>query len=175
MSQGRRRVQSWHLRQRTRRKHRQTRWGDPTPDTSVVTGSYPDLTYVHGKKTVGRELWGPAPQGWPTDPSGWSCGQSLRVSVLCFQLPLRPFPAWASAGGGARTGGLFALSKTWGLCLSEVNPTPPLHSRSPGLLMGVPGRGSGHTGVKWFTMLEPQWDFKGGGLPWPESSPPQGK
>lgn len=24
-------------------------------------------------------------------------------------------------------------------------------------------------------MLEPQWNFKGGGLPWPESSLPQGK
>lgn len=43
--------------------------------------------------------------------------------------------------------GLFAFSKIWGLCLSEVHPTPPLHSRSPretlspGLLVRVPGWG----------------------------------
>lgn len=115
-------------------------------------------------------------------PSGWSRGQGLHLSVcLCFQVPLRLFPDWASAGGGEGPGGLFAFGSIWGLCLSEVNPTPPLHARSPGetsspgLPVRVPwveGRG---TGGKQFTTLKPQWNFKGGGLPWPESPLPQEK
>lgn len=75
---------------------------------------------------------GACPPGVVPGPLGMELRTELTsVSVLCFQLPLRLFPDWASAGVGERTGGLFALSKIWGLCLSEVNPTPPLHSRSP--------------------------------------------
>lgn len=71
---------------------------------------------------------------------------------LCFQRPLRLLADWASARGGEGTGGLFAFGNIWGLCLSEVNPTPPIHARSPsetlspGLLVRVPwvgGRGTG--------------------------------
>lgn len=49
---------------------------------------------------------------------------------LCFQMPLRLFPD-TSAGGGEGTGGPAAFGNIWGLCLSEVNPTPPLHAGSP--------------------------------------------
>lgn len=50
-------------------------------------------------------------------------------------------PALASAVGGEGAGGLLALGEGWGLCLSEANASPTLHSGPPALLVRGPGRG----------------------------------
>lgn len=77
------------------------------------------------------------------------------------------YPDLASAGGWEGTRGAVCLWQNLGLCLSEVNPTPPLYSRPPSvtlssaLLGSVPGWGQGSKGAKQFTILKPQWDFKG--------------
>lgn len=118
ISQGRR-VQSQHLRHKTRCKHKQNHQGAPNPkylDGMVLppTCRLPCCLCTLEGKQEGLGQW--------TGPGQATVDRFLSLVLFC-ACPLD------SAWGGA--GGLFAFGKAWALCLSEVNPTPLLPFWSP--------------------------------------------